>query len=176
MYRIFGILAIIGLLAGCKSDNKEVDSFLEERNYQSGERGMTGSFSPPIPPGDSFEAQLLMKDYWVMEYYVGDAKKVSSRSQKGRWFRFNPDGTFINGQWDETTGKGSWHLKRRDNKNFLYLDNIDDIQDCEWEIQGINQGQDAMTWVASQGYVDGGAIIKIISLMSQPTKKQFGIE
>ena len=97
------------------------------------------------------------------------------RSESGRWYKFEDNGTFTNGQWQEQTGNGSWFLNYREGKTYLLCDNLYNSQDVEWEIQGINQAQDAMSWVATtKGYTDSGGMVKIIQMLTPPTKEQFG--
>jgi hypothetical protein len=134
-----------------------------------------GGFVPPLNPGSSPLVTLLTTEYWVFEFYVVD-NAAARQFNRGRWLKFSPDGTFINGHWGEQTGYGSWRLEEEEDKVILHLDNIYDSQDVQYEVQGISQEQDTMTWVGVNRTPSAGAIIKVINLSSRPTKAQFGIE
>ncbi|TXB62207.1 hypothetical protein [Phaeodactylibacter luteus] len=138
-------------------------------------QSMNGAFQPPTPPEDSKLVQTLTKDYWVFEFYVVD-DRAQRRANKGRWVKFMADGTFESGQWQQKTGYGSWRISENASEITLSFDNIDDRQDEQWEIQGVNQSMDTMTWAGIPKTKTEGAIIKVISLLTMPTKKQFGVE
>lgn len=135
---------------------------------------MNGSFEPPVAPEPSNLVQTLTTDFWVWEYYVVD-DRATRLANKGRWFKLSADGTFESGRWQQKTGYGSWRLLNRDGKQILVFDNIDDRQDEQWEIQGINQTKDTMTWAGVADTKTEGAILKAISLLTRPTRKQFGV-
>ena len=135
----------------------------------------SGSFLPPLALGEHPMVPILTTDYWIFEYYVID-DAAARASNKGRWFRFFADGTFESGSWEEKTGYGSWRLQDEDNKVMLYLDNIVDAEDGQWEIQGVNKEQDTMTWAGISKTNTAGVITKVINLLTRPTKAQFRIE
>ncbi|MCB0587954.1 MAG: hypothetical protein KDD06_21865 [Phaeodactylibacter sp.] len=135
----------------------------------------SGSFLAPLPPIDHPMAPILLKDYWVFEFYVVD-DPAARAANKGRWFRFFEDGTFESGRWQEKTGYGSWSIKVEDGDVMLYVDNIVDADDGEWEIQGVNKDKDTMTWVGVNKTSTAGVITKVINLLTMPTKAQFGVE
>jgi len=138
-------------------------------------KGEEGSFLPPLDPGESPMVTTLTTAYWVFEYYVVD-DRAQRAANKGRWFQFFPDGTFSTGVWQEQTGYGVWRLEEEPEGLMLYLDSINDTQDEKWEIQGVNDVRDTMTWAGISETPNAGVITKTINLLSQPTKKQFGVE
>ena len=135
----------------------------------------SGSFQPPVALGEHPMVPILTTDFWVFEYYVID-DAAARASNRGRWFQFFADGTFESGSWEEKTGYGSWLLRDEDSKVMLYLDNIVDDEDSQWEIQGVNKEQDTMTWAGISKTNTAGVITKVINLLTRPTKAQFGIE
>ncbi len=137
--------------------------------------GDSGSFLPPLAPGSHPMVPILTRDFWVFEFYVVD-DAASRAANKGRWFRFFEDGTFESGHWEEKTGYGSWKLQDEQGKVLLYLDNVADAEDGQWEIQGVNKDQDTMTWVGINKTNTAGVITKVINLLTRPTKAQFGVE
>ncbi|MCB0570581.1 MAG: hypothetical protein KDC66_12485 [Phaeodactylibacter sp.] len=134
-----------------------------------------GSFLPPLNPGESPLIATLATDFWVFEYYVAEDPEAR-KANKGLWFKFNPDGTYESGHWEEQIGYGSWRLAEFEGDLILSLDNIYDSQDGQWEIQGVNKDQDTMTWVGVNKTTTAGVITKVINLLSRPTKAQFGVE
>ncbi len=138
-------------------------------------QAQTGSFLPARTPDSSPVVDILLKDFWVFEYYVVDDPAMRA-ANKGLWFNFYPDGTFESGHWQEKAGYGSWSLRNEEGKRVLYLDNIVDALDGVWEVQGINKEQDTMTWVGMKNSNYAGAITKVINLLTRPTKAQFGVE
>jgi len=56
------------------------------------------------------------------------------------------------------------------------MDNINDELDIQWEIQGINKAGDTMTWAGINRKSNAGDVVKVISLLTRPTRKQFGVE
>lgn len=172
--RVLYFLAIAAMVvfSGCNGDGNEVGDFINKKSAA----GETGSFAPPLAPGNSPTATLLQQQFWVIEHYIDADLQRMSIADKGRWYQFFADGTFVNGSWEEQTGKGSWFLTVQEGKEFLLLDNIDNTQDTQFEIQAINNARDAMSWVGIKGFADGGAIIKVMQLLSRPTKAQFNVK
>ncbi|MCB0546480.1 MAG: hypothetical protein KDD19_02775 [Phaeodactylibacter sp.] len=137
--------------------------------------GDSGSFLPAQVPAGHPMVPILTTDYWIFEFYVID-DAAARAANKGRWFRFLNDGTYESGSWEEKTGYGSWRLQDEEGKVMLYLDNVVDSEDGQWEIQGVNKEQDTMTWSGINKTNTAGVITKVINLLTRPTKAQFGVE
>ena len=179
------LILLVFLFVACDEDPKRSD--IGQQSSESNQdvnaqvqspACVEGSFVPALAPGNSYYEQLAQMNWWVMEYYINTQgpKDRLDRSQTGRWFKFEADGTFTEGQWEEQIGYGTWRMTERDGKTFLFVDNFCNNRDGEWEVQDANNAEDAMSWNGMKGYSDGGAIVKIINLLSRPTKKQFGYE
>jgi hypothetical protein len=138
-------------------------------------QGKNGSFLPPLQQEETPMVTTLTTDYWVFEFYVVDDKSRRT-ANKGRWFNFHPDGTYESGIWENETGYGSWRIQQEPEGTMLYLDNINDTQDEKWEIQGVNDAKDTMTWAGISETPNAGVITKAINLLTKPTKQQFGVE
>jgi hypothetical protein len=137
--------------------------------------GPNGSFLPPLDPGEGVMVNTLTTDFWIFEFYVIEDKATRAMN-KGRWFKFSPDGTYESGKWEDQTAYGVWRIQEEPEGLMLYLDSIDDSEDAKWEIQGVNEERDTMTWAGISETNTAGAITKVINLLSRPTKKQFGVE
>ena len=164
-------LLVVFLITSCGSDKNEVSNYVD----QLASTGQTGSFATPVAPPDMEMAKILMEHFWIIEFYIDPQNSILARTQTGRWFKFFPDGTFQCGQWEEDSGHGSWFLSEREGKTYLKLDNVNNSLDSEFEIQDVNDGMDALSWLGQTGK-DANAIIKMMQLWSKPTKKQFGLE
>jgi hypothetical protein len=140
--------------------------------------GNDGSFAAPISPGDSPTTDLITKDYWVIEFYVPfDNDYEKKMANKGRWYKFEKDGTFTCGQWQEDHSYGTWRYGTSVFGNpTIVADAKNDNLDAEWEFRPSANGTE-MSWAGQQSFgVEEGTMAKAISLMTKPTKAQFGVE
>jgi predicted small secreted protein len=176
------LLAAMFSLAQCNRVKGHRDSIKSTTGIEQ-----KGSAASAITPGDNEAVRFLTNNYWVFEFYVipmSQEKLIPARQNKGMWYQFSPNGTYIGGQWGETKDEGTWFI--RDAKiealnkmgYTLFIDSaIDDNRDIEWIIQGISKPGDMMSWVknvdASHDPTPGAA--KVISMLSMPSKDQFGI-
>lgn len=133
-----------------------------------------GSSLAPVAPPELPETDLLLRDHWVIEYWVSD-DPAAQIANKGRWWKFAPDGTFDTGLWEDQLARGSWSLYQEDGKTKLRLDANVDRLDAEFELQGFTPEGDYMSWVGTPTFNQQGVIVKAMLLMSRPTKKQFGV-
>lgn len=135
-----------------------------------------GYANKPKAIEDSRYARLLVLNYWVFEKYYHPEKPKKDLG-KGRWFKFEKDGSFVSGRWEDQTASGSWRLYTRENKQFILLDSTNDKEDAEFEIQAINGEEDTMAWVGTEAYPEFKPVSLIITnLLSIPTKAQFGLQ
>ena len=136
----------------------------------------SGYASKPMPAGNSPYADVLTFNYWVFEkYYHPD--KARKDMGKGRWFKFEKDGSFVSGRWKDQTASGSWRTYTREGKIFILIDSTNNSEDAEFEIQAITQEQDQMAWVGTPAYPNFDPVSLVTSnLMTIPTKAQFGVE
>lgn len=136
-----------------------------------------GSFAPPTVPDLSLsETQNLIRNYWVFELVRDTRNPEHNRTKPGTWYQFNSDGTFTGGKWSEVTMEGSWRFRQENGRGYLNIDSANDAEDIQFEIQGINADADAMSWVSTDLYGNGGMMLKTINLLTIPTKEQFGVE
>ncbi len=166
------ILAVIGLIA-CDSDTSNQQS---GSNPAASQRATGGSVGQPVAPDlDIPETSALLANYWVFEFYIDRKDRSKEGSRVGTWYRFLPDGTFTAGQWEEQTNSGVWSVRRANDKVLLTIDSNVDALDTEYDLQGMTQSQDAMSWVGTPRFDNSHIMLKAINLLTQPTKKQFGV-
>lgn len=130
------------------------------------------------PETNRAEVQVLLKNTWVMEFYVDtDASLPQRMAGTGQWLQFNADGTFRGGHWDRETHRGAYYLDYQGRYPKLTLDSNVDAMDAIWEIQAINGEQDAMSWRRTNetkfGPYRRSVLVKLIELYDLPTKEQF---
>ncbi len=165
---VFGFFISTAWLTSCQSSGEKT----VELNCE-------GASSLPTLPPTTFEAITLTNGkHWVFEFYVLPEYPELQKSNKGRWFIFNPDGTYSTGVWDKETCGGTYLVYNNPeyNKPLVYLDSDHDMDDMEFEIQSINKETDAMGWVGTSRFNKVPPMIKVIALDSRPTKEQFGVE
>ena len=176
MKKMWLALFLGALMVACQPEGKNTNATGEEVPGTSEFKSIgDGQAAPPINPGDSPLIQSLTKDFWVFEFYVIPGNMEEALVNKGRWYDLKPDGTFESGHWEELTGNGSWRLENREGKQFLILDSTVDAEDSEWEIK-MSADADAMSWVGTENYGRNSHMLKVTSLLTRPTKAQFGVQ
>ncbi|MEL7124554.1 MAG: hypothetical protein AAFO07_34290 [Bacteroidota bacterium] len=173
MKQFFGLFVLAMLVFSCNSDQSSSSS--------GGGKNLStalGSAKPPELPAMKYEEEVkaLTMDFWIFEHYIITGDREASLFNKGKWFQFYTNGTFKNGHWEEDTGEGTFFLKDGPMGAILTLDNVDDSQDAEYEIQGINPAKDEMSWVGTGTYGNNKHFAKPLRLYTKPTKAQFGVE
>lgn len=134
-------------------------------------------YAPPVLPNTEWEeVQLLLSTYWVAEFWVNHADASTNKINAGRWWKFEPDGTFTTGRWEEVLAEGSWVVYPDEKYKLLHLDANINRLDMEFEMQNMSYERDIMSWAGTGLYDMSRIAVKAISLLTQPTRKQFGIE
>lgn len=176
---VLAVAAVVVLLVmrGCEKPSGN-------ENPQNAGGTTVGTASPPLTQPTNQTTQHLVQNFWVAEFYVipsSDGKLYPSIPNKGLWWRFNIDGTYVGGQWDKQFDQGSWFWKagmgEYDKFGLLYIDSAsDDMRDVEFQVQGISDNGTVMSWVKTEnsGTREPG-MLKMIPLMTMPTKRQFGL-
>ena len=184
-----GLAVVFALgLSGCANDSstsassataadaepKDVQTIISENiGYVPPMSDRGDSYAPAVPVVQNAYTTALVKDYWVFEFYViKDVIDVRFRNI-GRWFKFDLDGTFRTGRWDEETGVGSWKFEYRVDKPYIVLDSNIKGMDEIFQIQALNSPEDAFALTGTTKNADG-IHIKMIRLGSMPTRSQFG--
>lgn len=132
-----------------------------------------GRLGSPREPSQSVETSMLLQNYWVFEFCIIANDPPRGRAKEGSWYKFNPDGTFTSGYWEQEICHGNWYVSFPiEGKPVLLLDSANDTEDSEFEIQGYSQ--DGMSWVGTKKFSQTDMMIKAINLLTKPTKAQFG--
>ncbi|GJM36045.1 MAG: hypothetical protein DHS20C18_50460 [Saprospiraceae bacterium] len=177
MNKYLFLLLSIGLFAACENPSTTTQEADVVTSSEPQSPQGSGRINAPTPAGDSYMESLLIKDYWVFEHYIpkDDTDMEAKLFNKGRWYNFNADGTYQSGHWQEQLGEGIWKYYEEDGQPKVWMDSKNDSEDSEYKLKANGEG-DAMSWVGSTRYRQNGIMIKAISLMTMPTKKQFGVE
>jgi len=147
-----------------------------------------GSAAAPVAPPNNPVIQSLLTNYWVFEHYLiptGQESYIKKRTNKGTWFQFQSDGTYISGQWGKTIDEGTFFVRSEQNPYMgrtmqnVFLDSaIDDNRDVEWQIQGVSEDGGYMSWVKiTANSVDPEpGMTKVIQMMSLPTPQALRVD
>ncbi len=174
--------AVMLLMSSCISDPKvEGDNPTTTQQptnpTTAGGQAEGGSYATAVQPNtNSPKVQLLLRSpYWVAEFWVNHADNSQNKPNRGRWWNLKPDGTFNYGHWEETLSYGSWVVHNDGAKELIHFDAVDDRYDMEFEMQAVSQLQDYMSWAGTGTYDMKRIAVKATSLLTMPTKAQFGI-
>lgn len=184
MTKLFPLIVLSMFFVACQpnaSTNNQTDTEkttpIATPNSNNNATSNKGAFNPPHPVDNSPFTAALLKDWWVVEYWVDAVHPENDRPNKGRWYKFNQDGTFTGGLWEDEKEHGSYKvfLNHKDEWVLRIDSNIDRL-DAEWGLL-INKAGDEMSWVGTETYPAYDPVtLKLIELGSRPTKKQFGME
>ena len=198
--RFIPLLLLALAFASCKKDSKSANTN-EGFSTNAGDAAGTaapgdvaqspmgarvGSAKPAVEQPNSRETQLLTRNIWVAEFYVlpgaAEGQLIPSFENKGLWWQFNTDGTYAGGQWDKQLDYGTWTWRpgssQYEKNGILFVDSAtDDMRDAEFQVQGIESTGDVMSWVKTGNFGNReAAMLKVIQMLSLPSKKQFGLE
>jgi hypothetical protein len=139
MKKIAFFFLLIGLLAACKSEPAEAEGSGDEASVTE-TRPITPPEGGPIVGADktpSMQTEKLLgfltTGYWYVEAYVKINDPEASQANRGRWYKFNPDGTFSNGKYKGISAKGVWTYDPQ--TALIFLDSEKQDQIGEWKIQ-----------------------------------------
>lgn len=137
-----------------------------------------GSAGPARIPPQNTLTNALMQDYWVFEHHVLTNDPEGTNFNKGRWYKFHPDGTYDGGHWQDQTDFGNWYYKLTPEKTFILIDSeVNDLNDAEWDVQQSTRDYTAMSWVRTGNYGDQRVVLgKLVKLTTMPTRQSFGLE
>lgn len=128
----------------------------------------------PATPQQERIVRVLSSNYWIVQGLVRIKDKEASRVNPGAWFKFNPDGSYTYGHFQNTIGTGAWSLDGQKATVLLDAPLIGD--DREWKLQ-IAKSEDVMVWVGTERYHTNNTNMKLINLLFIPkNRKEIGLE
>lgn len=165
------------LLAACKPDESTATAVTNNETTEvTTMPEQTGSYVEAVlPDRNNPKTQLLLRTFWVAEHWVNHADNSQNLPNKGRWWRFKEDGTFTFGQWQQQLTYGSWVVHFDGDKELIHMDAANDEYDMEFHMQAVSQLKDYMAWAGTGTYDQKRIAVKATSLLTMPTKAQFGI-
>jgi hypothetical protein len=181
---LIGFTALMAVSA-CKPEKNNTSS--EDLSPITG-LARKGSAAAPVPPPNHPVIQRLQMNYWVFEHYLvptGQESYIRQRTNKGVWYQFHSDGTYISGQWGKTLDEGTFFVHEEKNPYMgrimqnVYLDSaIDDNRDIEWQIQGMSEDGGYMSWVkkTENSANPEPGMAKAISMMTLPTPASLRVD
>ena len=181
---LIGFTALMAV-TGCKPEKNNSSS--EDVSAVTGLE-KKGIAAAPVAPPNHPVIQRLQMNYWVFEHYLvptGQESYNKKRTNKGIWYQFHSDGTYISGQWGKTLDEGTYFVHEEKNpymgriQQNVYLDSaIDDTRDIEWQIQGMSEDGGYMSWVkiTNNSANPEPGMTKVISMMSLPTPASLRVD
>ena len=171
MKKALFFVLIITALAACKNDPKtpegeETPSVTQTTPIRPPESGpIVGSKEPS--PQTKAAVKYLTTGFWYIEAFVKIKDRQASLDNRGRWYQFAADGTFVGGKYKETGSTGVWTYDPQ--TALIYLDAENDAEDGEWRIQMGKSGT-VMVWVGTERFGQNSIQIKLenyIELMAE---------
>lgn len=107
---------------------------------------------------------------WWFEAYVSD-RKGFGQTQKGKWFKFSPNGSFEFGIYQDLSGAGKWRYDVAKETIFLTYDK--DGEQQEWKTMMSNTN-DIMIWMAPGTGPLRGDQAKLVRYLQRPEEGQVG--
>ena len=122
-----------------------------------------------ISPQSMRFVKAITNNLWYLNAYIRMSKPEAERKRlfnenKGRWFDFKPDGSFVSGFWEQETGGGKW--KYDPQIPGMYLDH-DDRRDEEFEIK-MSSDEQTMIWIGTQTFGESGVQARLENRLTPP--------
>lgn len=143
LYIFFFAFAFIA----CESDNTE-------SSQTKGRNGSITSLNEVKKEAEGLTGRMkyVVGHIWWYEGYVTSRNDYRSE-QRGKWFQFDANGTFIYGKWQEQLGNGTWRYEEDSEK--LYLSTPGGTENLEWETM-MSHTNDQMVWLGPPRGQNGG--------------------
>ncbi|RMF22331.1 MAG: hypothetical protein D6765_14410 [Bacteroidetes bacterium] len=126
---------------------------------------------PPVNEEEARARRALTNNYWVVNFFHRIRDPQANRANQGRWYKFNPDGTYECGQFEKTFCKGKWRLFLEGNRARLDLDAEIPEEDGEWMMQ-MASTEDIMIWVGTERYGTNNVQMRLENLLFIPKNRQ----
>ena len=166
MKRIVFFALLLFSFAACQDDAAN-GTGTEETNEPETVATLSGDpvVGDVVSPQTQQVLDILTNNYWLMEVYVKIKDKEASLANRGRWWSFNPDGTFTSGRWMNETSSGTWTFDPQ--ALALHLDNKKDDEDSEFTLKISHDGS-VMIWIGTERYNQSMVQAKMGNYMELP--------
>ena len=127
----------------------------------------------PVTDQEKRVARTLATEIWVVWSLVRIKKQEETRANQGTWFKFNENGTYEYGFWEEPIGTGTWYF---DGPNaLLNLDANLKSDDRQWKLQ-MARTEDVMIWTGTEKYHTTDITMKLNRFYNVPkTRAELGV-
>jgi hypothetical protein len=134
---------VLGSL-GCENDPKNPGSTTDPvKNNPSNQN----------PPKEiTGRMKYVVGQIWWYEAYVSDNTEYC-KDQRGKWFQFNADGSFVYGKYQDQIDSGTWSYDEP--KETLYLSNPGGSETLEWKTM-MSHTNDQMVFLGPPRGQNGG--------------------
>ena len=127
----------------------------------------------PVTAQEQRVHRVLTTELWAVWSLIRIKKAKETRENQGAWFKFDPDGTYEYGFWDEPISTGTWYFDGT--KGLLDLDSKMKGDDRQWKVQ-MASSEDVMVWVGTQKYATTDISMKLERFANVPkTRAELGV-
>ena len=127
----------------------------------------------PLTAQEQRVHRVLTTELWAVWSLIRIKKVKDTRANQGTWFKFNPDGTYEYGYWDEPISTGTWFFDGP--KALLNLDSKLKGDDRQWEVK-MSSGEEVMVWVGTQKFSTTDISLKLERFANVPkTRAELGV-
>lgn len=131
--------------------------------------------TPPNPqtPQESRVVRVLTTNYWIINALIKINDKPAYRQNQGAWFKFNTDGSYEYGYFENKIAKGAWTFDGKTATLAMDSELVGD--DREWSIK-IGSDEDIMVWVGTERYHTTGTQCRLQNFLFIPkNRKEIGL-
>ena len=118
------------------------------------------SYNPPSAASDQQARviRVLTDRYWSVWALVKINDPAANNLNKGVWFQFKPDGSYLYGQFGKQIGKGAWTFDAGQATLLMDAEHLGD--DREWRIK-IGNAEDDMLWLGTTRIANTNVQLKL---------------
>lgn len=118
----------------------------------------------------------LAKNYWVCNAYLKIKDFKKNEENQGRWYKFNEDGTFKVGKFEEEISTGTWSFNYADSTGQVSLDAVKTEEDGLWNVKFASD-ESLMIWVGTEEFQTNSIQQRLENLLFIPkNRKEMGLK
>ena len=161
-------------LISCQNDSKDTEgasSASETQNVasESTQSDQTLEIIGTMNEESTFYLSNIQEGYWYVEHWlkIGDDDKSVYNANKGRWMKFEKNGSFTHGKLLQTVGAGKYTYNASSNMITMYANNPQ--YNAEFKIRMSDNG-DGMSWSGAGRFQQNDIMAKLdkyVELMSE---------